>query len=484
MLANGRHDLHLSASRSKLKKDMPVFEPLPVERLNWLIHLQHIRGEINSCKELIKAEIEKNSGKNEYAFFKQGTILRQEGKVQDALDSFQICLKLNPDNVDNIKEVAKCLFEMRRFRLSLEAYLEAERIARSRDWQIYFYIGQCYLRLGETAKAKDYAEKAVQLGKQEVSYALLIKILILEGDFKTAVATSNAAVESCPDSVKMLTKSGLLYLKTGHMQNAFEQLSSALALDPTCSKALLGIGYITQRHEEFDVALTKYKIAVVYAPDSVALWNNIGICFYSKQKYVAAISCLKRALWISPLNWKVLFNLGLVHLATQQPTSAFNFVCAAVNLRPDIADSFAVLGCALLELKDAENAVLAFRQALTLAPSNLLIMANAAACYQISGLGKEACELLQQYQNVLEKGAVAPQEILELWTNLSSLLEPASSEEAATLQERRERNKDEGGMTKKDIPIEDQNPGGFSGFVEPPGKEESTTPHELDDDEV
>lgn len=58
-----------------------------------------------------------------------------------------------------------------------------------------------------------------------------------------------------------------------------------------------------------------------------------------------AISCLKRALWVSPLNWKTLFNLGLAHLATSQPASAFNFICAAVNLRSDDPDCFAVLAC-------------------------------------------------------------------------------------------------------------------------------------------
>lgn len=92
-----------------MRRDTPITEPVPVERLNWLIHMQHVRGEINSCKELIKAEVKSNAPKNEYAYFKQGTILRQEGKVQEALDSFQVCLKLNPENVDNIKEVAKCL---------------------------------------------------------------------------------------------------------------------------------------------------------------------------------------------------------------------------------------------------------------------------------------------------------------------------------------------------------------------------------------
>lgn len=51
---------------------------------------------------------------------------------------------------------------------------------------------------------------------------------------------------SCPDSVSMLTESGLLYLKVGQTQLAFERLTSALALSPSNYEALLGVGCITQ----------------------------------------------------------------------------------------------------------------------------------------------------------------------------------------------------------------------------------------------
>lgn len=42
-----------------------------IEKLNWLIHLEHIRGETVRCKELIQSEIAKSNGRNEFAFFKQ-----------------------------------------------------------------------------------------------------------------------------------------------------------------------------------------------------------------------------------------------------------------------------------------------------------------------------------------------------------------------------------------------------------------------------
>ena len=56
------------------------------------------------------------------------------------------------------------------------------------------------------------------------------------------------------------------------------------------------------------------------------------MCFFGKQRYVAAIACLKSALsgserrlsgavgalYLEPFEWIIAYNLGLVHLWTEQ----------------------------------------------------------------------------------------------------------------------------------------------------------------------
>lgn len=56
-----------------------------------------------------------------------------------------------------------------------------------------------------------------------------------------------------------------------------------------------------------------------------------------------AISCLKRSLYLAPLEWKTLYNLGLVHLTMQQYASAFHFLSAAINLQPTVGHIFMLL---------------------------------------------------------------------------------------------------------------------------------------------
>ncbi|KAB7498889.1 Bardet-Biedl syndrome 4 protein, partial [Armadillidium nasatum] len=116
-------------------------------------------------------------------------------------------------------------------------------------------------------------------------------------------------------------------------------------------------------HQDYDVALSKYRIAALNIPESPPLWNNIAMCFFGKKKYVAAISCLKRANYLAPFDWKILYNLGLVHLTMQQYASAFHFLSAAVNLRPTKGHIFMLLAVTLTYLDDEENAKQAYEQA-------------------------------------------------------------------------------------------------------------------------
>jgi len=42
-----------------------------------------------------------------------------------------------------------------------------------------------------------------------------------------------------------------------------------------------------QDQGDFDVALTKYRNAAQQIPESPQMWNNVGMCFFGKKKFVA-----------------------------------------------------------------------------------------------------------------------------------------------------------------------------------------------------
>ena len=102
------------------------------------------------------------------------------------------------------------------------------------------------------------------------------------------------------------------------------------------------------------------------------------MCFFGKQRYIAAIACLKKALLLGPFEWVISFNLGLVYLNTEQYVSAFNFFSAAINLKSDFAHSYMYLGTTLSKLEDFDNACIAYERAIEMSPDEWLFHLNYA----------------------------------------------------------------------------------------------------------
>lgn len=67
------------------------------------------------------------------------------------------------------------------------------------------------------------------------------------------------------------------------------------------------------------------------------------MCFYGKGKYIAAISCLKKADYLIPQNWEILFNMGLAYNGLAQYASAYQYISTALNLQPKKAFIFEAL---------------------------------------------------------------------------------------------------------------------------------------------
>ncbi|XP_074184339.1 BBSome complex member BBS4 isoform X6 [Rhinolophus sinicus] len=366
------------SQKPRLKK-APEFPIL--EKQNWLIHLHYIRKDYEACKAVIKEQLQETQGLCEYAIYVQALILRLEGNIRESLELFQTCAVLSPQSADNLKQVARSLFLLGKHKAATEVYIEAAKL-NQKDW------------------AQEQLQSALHLNRHDLTYVMLGRIHLLEGDVDKAIEIYRKAVEFSPENTELLTTLGLLYLQLGIYQKAFEHLGNALTYDPTNYQALLAAGSMMQAHGDFDVALTKYRVVACAVPESPPLWNNIGMCFFGKKKYVAAISCLKRANYLAPFDWKILYNLGLVHLTMQQYASAFHFLSAAINFQPKMGELYMLLAVALTNLDDTENAKRAYAEAARLDQGNPLVNLNYAVLLYNQGEKRGA---LAQYQEVERK---------------------------------------------------------------------------------
>ena len=262
--------------------------------------------------------------------------------------------------------MGRSLFLLGKHKAAIEVYEEASKVG-SPDWEIMHNKGLCLMSMKSYDKAIECFKFAVDIQPSDATFLQLGKIYTLQGDLNAAINVYMAALENSPENTEVLTTLGLIFLRRNENEPAFEYLGNSLTYDPKNPKTILAAGSIIQDHADMDVALIKYRVAAVLTPNSPQLWNNIGMCFFGKQRFIAAIACLKKALYLGPFEWIISYNLGLVHLHTGQWASAFHYLSSAVNLKPDFASSYMYLAITLFKLEDADNACVAYEKAIKLA---------------------------------------------------------------------------------------------------------------------
>lgn len=66
---------------------------------------------------------------------------------------------------------------------------------------------------------------------------------------------------------------------------------------------------------------------------SSSYWNNLGLLFMAKRKFVASLSCLTKANQMAPCDWRINFNLGLVCHRVGLISRALNCLIVAKSSR-------------------------------------------------------------------------------------------------------------------------------------------------------
>uniref|UniRef100_A0A7S0X8Q1 Bardet-Biedl syndrome 4 protein n=2 Tax=Mantoniella antarctica TaxID=81844 RepID=A0A7S0X8Q1_9CHLO len=368
------------------------------ERRNYQIHLLYVRQDFKDCLVLIETVLAEFNGMCEYPIYVKALIKRQQGQIQESLQLFQAATALNPHNVANLKQVGRSLYLLGKHKAAIDVYDEAQRIGVE-DWEIWHNKGLCYMYLKDYDQSVDCFRQANEVQRHDTTFTQMGKVFTLQENYKQAIEVYLEALEFSPENPEVLTTIGLLYLRLGENYRAFDFLGNSLTHDPKNPKTILAAGSIIQDHSDMDVALIKYRIAAVQTPNSAQLWNNIGMCFFGKQRYIASIACLKRALYLDPFEWIISYNLGLVHLNTGQCASAFHFFSSSINLKSDFPSSYMYLAITLAKLDDLDNACAAYEKAIGMESDHLFHL-NYAVTLLNSGDETRAAQQLEEFEKL------------------------------------------------------------------------------------
>ncbi|CAD5217465.1 unnamed protein product [Bursaphelenchus okinawaensis] len=370
------------------------------ENLNIYIHRAYVSGNTEECKMMIMDLLARSSPSIcEYALLVRALIAREEGKIKESLEWLQKVAEYNPNSVKLVYELGRSYLLLGDHERAIMAFDKGIRLDPN-DWKFYYWKATClYYSTTNVREAIGKAQECLtqypRANKNVDMLTLMAKICIQKNDLIPAIEAYKIAHDLEPDNLEIISHLGLIYLKTGNEDKAFSHLGKALTYDQNHLPSLIAAAAILQNNADFDVALTKYRVATAACDHNGAIWSNIGMCFQGKGKLVAAISCLKRANYLNPLDWKILFNLSLAYFSMLQHSTAYHFMSAALNLNPK--NRFLLMGLAIIltRLEDHANARKAYDRALAMEPNDYIIRLNYTVFEYRHGTPEAAAEVLR-----------------------------------------------------------------------------------------
>ena len=199
-----------------------------------------------------------------------------------------------------------------------------------------------------------------------------------------------------PMDAESLCNHGITLKELGRLEEAEENFSRALAINPDSIHASFNLGLTLMELGRSKEAEVCYRRVLEINPNVPEAHNNIGIILYERGQLLEAEACYRRALTINPLFAVALSNLGstLKDLGLLEEAEAC--CLRALEINPDLAEAQNNLGNTLKDLGRLNEAEVCYRRAVALKPEYAEALSNLGNTLKDIGRLNEAEAIYRQ----------------------------------------------------------------------------------------
>ncbi len=192
----------------------------------------------------------------------------------------------------------------------------------------------------------------------------------LDGDLGSAEALYRQILVAVPGDAQAKHYLGYLLQQTGRLQEAFEQLTGAIALDDRHAEWHFNLGIVLAKQGLAAAAIAAFSKALDIDPDKYFYWTNLGAAFESNGELTRAEQCYQSAINIDPNCPDAFYLLSALYLTLERFQEARHFNYRGIAVAPVGSKPKIVLGQALYELGRVDDAIALFETWLAEEPGN------------------------------------------------------------------------------------------------------------------
>lgn len=207
----------------------------------------------------------------------------------------------DPD-VEVLIQRAQAAVGARRNSSAIEALSQAIGIAPNNP-RLFRLRADVYSLMGEYANARADFSLAIQTDSQSADlYNARGYFLMTRGLSQEAFEDFQKALELDPQMAIAFNNRGLIELSNEEYETAIQSFSSALKLDSDYVDALNNRGFARMKLGQLDAALVDLQRTVQLNPDYTTAWNNCGLLYMQQEKFSEAVDAFSEAVRLAPLD--------------------------------------------------------------------------------------------------------------------------------------------------------------------------------------
>jgi tetratricopeptide (TPR) repeat protein len=259
------------------------------------------------CRQILRAD---PSLANAWCFL--GAVCQTQGKLSDAIKSYQQALRLKPD------------------------------------------YAQAHYNLGLAIEAS---------GQGDAAIVQLHQALACNPDYADAIRELERILVNQEQWARQEGRGTSATLAPATPDHSF------LAPRPLYAQAHYNLGVVRARQGQIDAAIAEYHKALQLNPDSVETHNNLASVLHQKGRFEDAIASYHDAIRLRPDCAEAYTNLGATLTQLGRLDEAIDCYCKALSINPQLGEVCNNLGEALKELGQLDEAEVNFEKALRLKPN-------------------------------------------------------------------------------------------------------------------
>jgi tetratricopeptide (TPR) repeat protein len=243
------------------------------------------------------------------AYCQTGLLLVLQKRYDEAVQSFNLALRLEPDSFTAIEGLANTLAHQGKNQEAVALYDKVLRIKPNYS-PTHISLGLALKALGRTQEAEAQFRQATQSPvNTAASFQSLGKVCFDQGWMEEAVANFTKALRLDPTDAAIHVNLGMALASLRRYPEAQKHYAEAVRLNPTLAEAHFRLGFELGRQGKDAEALSHFAEALRLKPDLKEARVNLGVALMHLGRTGEAIQQFEEVLRTDPTNPTALKNL-------------------------------------------------------------------------------------------------------------------------------------------------------------------------------